>query len=74
MHTGEKPHKCQICDVTFGRKGDLKRHSEFILANKHINSIYVDSTFVSKSHLNNHSRVHTGEKPHKCQVMLLLYI
>ena len=25
-HTGEKPHKCDVCDKSLKQKGDLQRH------------------------------------------------
>ena len=30
VHEGKKPHKCSICDYSFGKKGKLKRHIQSV--------------------------------------------
>jgi len=30
QHTGEKPHKCEICNISYSRKSTLTRHKNFV--------------------------------------------
>ncbi|XP_040922273.1 zinc finger protein 436-like [Toxotes jaculatrix] len=80
-HTGERPHLCDICGRKFGRQYQLKRHKILVHANQ-VNgeeNLPLDTPFAcgvcgkrlkSESLLAAHSRIHTGDKPHRCGICL----
>ncbi|WAR28933.1 ZN233-like protein [Mya arenaria] len=68
IHTGEKPHKCDICDSTFSKKSNLKRHIRIHTGEKPFKCDICDDAFTQSSNLRTHIRIHTGEKPYKCDI------
>ncbi|KAI3355006.1 hypothetical protein L3Q82_004795 [Scortum barcoo] len=80
-HTGERPHLCDICGRKFGRQYQLKRHKVLVHANR-VNgeeSPPPDALFAcgvcgkrlkSEALLAAHSRIHSGDKPHRCGICL----
>ncbi|XP_026218048.1 zinc finger protein 708-like isoform X2 [Anabas testudineus] len=80
-HTGERPHLCDICGRKFGRQYQLKRHKILVHANR-VNgeeSLPLDAPFTcsvcgkrlkSEALLAAHSRIHSGDKPHRCGICL----
>ncbi|KAM8731600.1 zinc finger X-chromosomal protein-like [Acanthopagrus schlegelii] len=80
-HTGERPHLCDICGRKFGRQYQLKRHKILVHANR-VNSeenLSPDAPFAcaicgkrlkSEAMLAAHSRIHSGDKPHRCSICL----
>uniref|UniRef100_A0A671YFB4 C2H2-type domain-containing protein n=1 Tax=Sparus aurata TaxID=8175 RepID=A0A671YFB4_SPAAU len=80
-HTGERPHLCDICGRKFGRQYQLKRHKILVHANR-VNSEEnpsPDALFAcavcgkrlkSEAMLAAHSRIHSGDKPHRCSICL----
>uniref|UniRef100_A0A3Q3JI75 C2H2-type domain-containing protein n=1 Tax=Monopterus albus TaxID=43700 RepID=A0A3Q3JI75_MONAL len=80
-HTGERPHLCDICGRKFGRQHQLKRHKVLVHANR-VNGEEALSSEVaftcsvcgkrlkSEVLLAAHSRIHTADKPHCCNICL----
>ena len=70
VHRGEAhPYGCKLCNFIGKDSYNLKRH----MLRKHPNSTpakyeceYCGHTSVRRSELNNHLKMHTGEKSNKC--------
>ncbi|CAH1791668.1 unnamed protein product [Owenia fusiformis] len=63
-HTG--PFQCEKCDKQFVKKDKYNRH---VLAHtKPYQCEFCGKGFGRKDHLQKHNRIHTGEKPHICDI------
>lgn len=67
-HTGERPHKCNMCRKSFAQIDSLKEHEKCHFQNRKEACPYCDKMFLTKKNLKSHIGIHTGERPFKCDV------
>ncbi|XP_060949877.1 endothelial zinc finger protein induced by tumor necrosis factor alpha-like [Limanda limanda] len=85
IHTGKKPFACQLCDLRFNRRDNLQHH----LTRLHPNGVsklekqrevtawlcaVCGKTFNCRSRLKAHEVVHSGVKPHRCDLCPKAYM
>ena len=82
VHLGIKSHFCDICDKGFWRKGDLTLHrisdhedkftstemEEYKKSAGILSCYNCNKPFLRQKDLEKHERVHTGDKPFKCNL------
>jgi uncharacterized Zn-finger protein len=73
VHSGDKPYKCDQCDIGFGRHSHLVRHlltcrdDQCPIKKPNTHLCEVCKTYFSyKRYLVRHMSVHCGNKPYKC--------
>uniref|UniRef100_UPI0037E77A70 zinc finger protein ZFP2-like n=1 Tax=Semicossyphus pulcher TaxID=241346 RepID=UPI0037E77A70 len=85
IHTGKKPFSCHLCDLRFNRRDNLQHH----LSRLHPNGIaklekqrevqawlcaVCGKTFSCRSRLKTHEVIHSGVKPHRCDLCPKAYM
>ncbi|XP_070709131.1 zinc finger protein ZFP2-like [Pempheris klunzingeri] len=85
IHTGKKPFACHLCDLRFNRRDNLQHH----LSRLHPNGVaklekqrqttawlcaVCGKTFSCRSRLKTHEVIHSGVKPHRCDLCPKAYM
>ncbi|XP_049879422.1 zinc finger protein 90 homolog [Pectinophora gossypiella] len=65
-HLDYRPHKCDLCNKSFHKKSDLKKHKDVHSNVKQHNCTVCEAKFVDKSNLKRHMLRHNNEKPFCC--------
>lgn len=66
VHTGEKPHQCDICKKRFSSTSNLKTHLRLHSGQKPYACDLCPAKFTQFVHLKLHKRLHTNERPYTC--------
>ncbi|XP_043237205.1 zinc finger protein 184-like [Amphibalanus amphitrite] len=67
-HTGERPHRCDICTARFILRSHLTTHMRTHTGERPYGCSICKARFTERSTLTKHMRTHTGERPHGCSI------
>ncbi|XP_043202227.1 histone-lysine N-methyltransferase PRDM9-like isoform X4 [Amphibalanus amphitrite] len=67
-HTGERPHRCDICTGRFILRSHLTTHMRTHMGERPYGCSICKAWFTERSTLTKHMRTHTGERPHGCSI------
>lgn len=62
-HTGETPHRCEICKKSFTRKEHFMNHVMWHTGETPHHCTICGKKYTRKEHLANHMRSHTNDTP-----------
>lgn len=67
LHTGGKPHQCEVCGQTFRLSYTLRQHMRTHTGERPYRCEVCDRRFSVNNCLRVHMRAHTGERPYQCK-------
>lgn len=67
-HTGETPHRCDICKKSFTRKEHFMNHVMWHTGETPHQCQVCGKKYTRKEHLANHMRSHTNDTPFRCEI------
>lgn len=67
-HTGETPHRCDICKKSFTRKEHFMNHVMWHTGETPHHCQVCGKKYTRKEHLANHMRSHTNDTPFRCEI------
>ncbi|XP_031696684.1 zinc finger protein 281-like isoform X1 [Anarrhichthys ocellatus] len=65
--SGERPFRCNQCNMSFIQKYLLQRHEKIHSGEKPFSCDQCNMRFIQKYHMERHKRTHSGEKPYRCE-------
>ncbi|RMB89966.1 hypothetical protein DUI87_33665 [Hirundo rustica rustica] len=66
IHTGKRPHECDVCGMSFIQSSDLIRHQRTHTGERPYECDKCSKRFPTSSRLLLHQRIHTEERPFRC--------
>jgi hypothetical protein len=69
IHTGEKPHECDLCELAFARASHLARHRRVHTGERPFTCSGCGRTFSRQDKLKQHARRHHAAEPAKARLV-----
>ncbi|XP_067635472.1 zinc finger protein 493-like [Eurosta solidaginis] len=72
-HSDDKPYECPQCPLRFSCPGNLSNHKKMHSLKQHVCNI-CGSAFKQRHRLEQHKKLHNGEKPYKCDYCEMCFV
>ena len=74
-HLGEKTFKCDSCDKAFKLKSEMQRHKNGVHLKLYaVSCLHCGKSCSSQGDLKKHTKTHTNDRPHACNICDAKYI